>query len=81
MTGTRRVPVIGLAGGIGAGKSAAAAVLARAGCVVSDSDRDAAKVLADPRVVEAFRSALPQLTEIWEELAEEAPPRSATNPR
>jgi diguanylate cyclase (GGDEF)-like protein len=35
----------------------------------------------DPRVVEAFRSALPQLTEIWEELAEEAPPRSATNPR
>jgi dephospho-CoA kinase len=56
MTGTRRVPVIGLAGGIGAGKSAAAAVLARAGCVVSDSDRDAAKVLADPRVVETLRS-------------------------
>ncbi|MHC4246231.1 MAG: dephospho-CoA kinase, partial [Planctomycetota bacterium] len=55
MTGTRRVPVIGLAGGIGAGKSAAAAVLARAGCVVSDSDRDAAKVLSETRALETLR--------------------------
>ncbi|MCP3861300.1 MAG: dephospho-CoA kinase, partial [Phycisphaeraceae bacterium] len=51
MTGSRRVPVIGLAGGIGAGKSAVASVLARAGCVISDSDRDAAEVLADPSVI------------------------------
>jgi diguanylate cyclase (GGDEF)-like protein len=35
----------------------------------------------DPRVIEAFRSALPQLTEIWEELSEEAPLRSAADPR
>ena len=55
MTGSRRVPVIGLAGGIGAGKSAVASVLARAGCVISDSDRDAAEVLADPSVVETLR--------------------------
>ena len=34
----RAVPVIGLAGGIGAGKSAVARVMAELGCVVSDSD-------------------------------------------
>ncbi len=56
MTESRRIPVIGLAGGIGAGKSAVAAVLADAGCVVSDSDRDAAEVLADPKVVATLRS-------------------------
>ncbi|MDG1360900.1 MAG: dephospho-CoA kinase [Phycisphaerales bacterium] len=56
MNGAHRVPVIGLAGGIGAGKSAVASVLASAGCVISDSDRDAAKVLADPAVVETLRS-------------------------
>lgn len=38
--------VIGLAGGIGAGKSAAAAALADLGCLVSDSD-DAAKAELD----------------------------------
>ena len=52
MSEARRIPVIGLAGGIGAGKSAVASVLARAGCVISDSDRDAAIVLADPAVVD-----------------------------
>ena len=56
MTETRRVPVIGLAGGIGAGKSAVASALASAGCVISDSDRDAAEVLTDPAVVETLRS-------------------------
>ncbi|MAD78996.1 MAG: dephospho-CoA kinase [Planctomycetaceae bacterium] len=56
MTETRRVPVIGLAGGIGAGKSVVASALASAGCVISDSDRDAAEVLADPAVVETLRS-------------------------
>jgi diguanylate cyclase (GGDEF)-like protein len=35
----------------------------------------------DPKVVEAFRAALPQLTEIWEELAEERPLGSMANPR
>ena len=56
MSEARRIPVIGLAGGIGAGKTAVASVLARAGCVISDSDRDAAIVLADPVVVETLRT-------------------------
>ena len=34
----RQVPVIGLAGGIGAGKSAVARAMVELGCVVSDSD-------------------------------------------
>lgn len=56
MTSPRSIPVIGLAGGIGAGKSLVASILARAGCVVSDSDRDAAAVLADPAVLETLRA-------------------------
>jgi dephospho-CoA kinase len=43
-------PIIGIAGGIGSGKSTVAAMLARLGCVVADSDRDARAVLADPAV-------------------------------
>ncbi len=41
----RRVPVIGLAGGIGAGKSHVARVFARLGCVVVDSDAEARAAL------------------------------------
>lgn len=49
-------PTIGLAGGIGAGKSAVAAMLADLGGVVSDSDADARAVLAEADVVETLRS-------------------------
>lgn len=56
MTPADRLPVIGLCGGIGAGKSAVAEILAELGCVVSDSDREAAEVLAEPDVVETLRS-------------------------
>ncbi len=45
-------PVIGLAGGVGAGKSAAAACLGRLGCVVIDSDARA-KALLDSAEVRA----------------------------
>ena len=41
-----RRPVIGLSGAIGAGKSAVAAILAEAGCVVADADRATRSVLA-----------------------------------
>jgi len=44
------VPVIGLAGGIGAGKSAVARALERLGCVVSDSDTEAKAMLDEPEV-------------------------------
>ena len=44
-------PVIGLLGGIGSGKSAVAGMLASLGCVVSDADRHAHEVLADPAVL------------------------------
>ena len=42
-------PTIGLAGGIGAGKSRVAALLAELGCVVSDSDADARAVVRQER--------------------------------
>ncbi len=41
-------PVIGLAGGVGSGKSAAAACLSRLGCVVIDSDARAKALLDTP---------------------------------
>lgn len=44
------MPVIGLAGGIGSGKSAVARVLERLGCVVSDSDTEAKAMLDEPEV-------------------------------
>lgn len=43
-------PVIGLAGGVGAGKSAAAGCLGRLGCVVIDSDARAKALLDTPAV-------------------------------
>lgn len=42
--------VIGLVGGVGAGKSAVAACLARLGCVVIDSDKRAKQKLNEPTV-------------------------------
>lgn len=46
----RATRVIGLAGGIGAGKSAVAAILRELGCVVSDSDTRAKELLDAPHV-------------------------------
>ena len=43
-------PVIGIVGGIGAGKSTVARVFASLGCVVSDSDTDAKSLLETPKV-------------------------------
>ncbi|HUU09232.1 MAG TPA: dephospho-CoA kinase [Phycisphaerae bacterium] len=48
-------PVIGLVGGIGAGKSLVAAQLAQLGCAVVDADRIAHEVLAEPAVRQAVR--------------------------
>jgi dephospho-CoA kinase len=45
-----RVPVIGLAGGIGAGKSEVARILAEHGCYVIDSDKQAREALDRPEV-------------------------------
>jgi dephospho-CoA kinase len=51
----RRPPVIGITGGIGAGKSAVADALRSLGCVVSDSDAHARVVFAEPDVQKAMR--------------------------
>ena len=48
--GPRRPWVIGLAGGIGAGKSEVARILARLGCVVIDSDAEARRVMERPDI-------------------------------
>ncbi|HRQ73934.1 MAG TPA: dephospho-CoA kinase, partial [Phycisphaerales bacterium] len=50
-----KVLVLGLAGGIGAGKSAVAAEFARRGCVVVDSDVEAKAALDRPEVREQLR--------------------------
>lgn len=44
------IPVIGIAGGIGAGKSEVARALGELGCVVIDSDREAKAALERPEV-------------------------------
>ncbi|MBY0311244.1 MAG: dephospho-CoA kinase [Phycisphaerales bacterium] len=49
-TASKRIPVIGLAGGIGAGKSAVAAAFAKLGCLVIDSDARAKAALDRPDV-------------------------------
>jgi dephospho-CoA kinase len=45
-----RIPVIGLAGGIGAGKSEVARLLADLGCLVIDSDQQAREALDRPEI-------------------------------
>ena len=50
-----RKAVIGLAGGIGSGKSTVAAEFAKLGCVVLDSDLDSHAVLDQPEVVATIR--------------------------
>lgn len=51
MTGARRFAVIGIAGGIGSGKSTVAWMLADLGCVVVDSDAEARRALLRPEVI------------------------------
>jgi dephospho-CoA kinase len=46
----RAMPIIGLAGGIGSGKSEVGRILAELGCVVSDSDAAARAMLDEPGV-------------------------------
>ncbi len=48
------VPVIGLVGGVGSGKSTVAAAFAKLGCVVSDSDQAVREVLLRPEVVDTL---------------------------
>jgi len=48
------VPVIGLVGAIGAGKSTVAQELASLGCVISDSDAHARAALADAQIHDAI---------------------------
>lgn len=51
-----RPVVIGVAGGIGSGKSAVARAFAALGCVVSDSDAQAREALERPEVIAAVAS-------------------------
>ncbi|MEA5557612.1 dephospho-CoA kinase [Nodularia spumigena] len=53
-TSRARIVVIGLAGGIGAGKSRVAKCFADLGCVVIDSDRQAREALERPEVRQAL---------------------------
>lgn len=48
----RKPPVIGLAGGIGSGKSHVAALLARRGAIVSNSDEQAKAILREPAIAD-----------------------------
>jgi len=54
--GPAPIPVIGLVGGIGSGKSAAARAFEKQGCLVSDSDRAVRAVLARPDIAERLAS-------------------------
>jgi len=53
--GKRIKPIIGLVGGIGAGKSSVARILQSCGAAVIDSDRLAHDELADPEVIATLR--------------------------
>lgn len=48
------MPVIGLVGGVGSGKSAVAAAFAKLGCLVADSDKAVREVLLRPEVVDTL---------------------------
>ncbi len=49
------IPIIGLAGGIGSGKSHVARIFRELGCVVIDSDAQTHAAYRDPAVLEALR--------------------------
>lgn len=51
-SGKQSTPVIGIVGGIGAGKSTVAQVFADLGCVVSDSDASVREIMQDPAVTQ-----------------------------
>jgi dephospho-CoA kinase len=53
---TQNIPVIGITGGIGAGKSTVARILGQLGALVIDSDAVAHDELRSPEVVEAIRT-------------------------
>ena len=53
-----RIPVIGIVGGIGAGKSAVAAALGELGAHVQDADREVADLLNSPDVQRTITTAL-----------------------
>ena len=53
---THKKPIIGLCGGIGAGKSRVAAEFERLGCLVVDSDRLNHEVLRQPEMAETLKS-------------------------
>lgn len=50
MSGAAKIPVLGIMGGIGSGKSEVARLLASLGCVVADSDAHAREILLRPQV-------------------------------
>ncbi len=52
----KRIPIIGLVGGIGSGKSTVASLLVEAGAVVIDSDVLNRAQLCQPEVVDALKS-------------------------
>ena len=54
-----RKPVIGIVGGIGAGKSTAAAELVALGCVLVDGDAIGHELLGDPEVLRQLRQKWP----------------------
>lgn len=56
MTAATWTPVIGIAGGVGSGKSTVARVLGELGCVVLDSDIAAKAALDRPQVLATLRS-------------------------
>jgi len=47
---TRKPPIIGLAGGVGSGKSTVAGILRDLGCFVTNSDEQARAALRDPEI-------------------------------
>ena len=49
------IPIIGIAGGVGSGKSHVARLFAERGCLVIDSDAQAAEAFARPEVLAAVR--------------------------
>src|SRR5262245_6956672 len=55
MPDRRRMPIIGVSGGIGSGKSRVAAEFGRLGCLVLDSDRLSDEILCEPATVQTLR--------------------------
>jgi dephospho-CoA kinase len=54
--GKHVTPVIGIVGGIGAGKSTVARIFEGLGCVISDSDASVREILTEPEIMEKLDS-------------------------